>query len=141
MNKKDFTQYINSRIAGLSLERQIKELLKIQNTYLPELILDRQKKLGTWIPAEKKQDYMLCTSCRKYSLKKTCLKEDVTEVRTVTTFRDCGYGDDDRLGDVEYIVTYITCPRCGHKQEVSKYRLRTLREWNRREGRPSGHGY
>ncbi|MBQ8042583.1 MAG: hypothetical protein IJ272_00340 [Clostridia bacterium] len=135
MNKKDFTRYINEQLEGLSLERQIGELQKVQKTYLPELIQARQKKLGIWVPPEKKQDYMFCESCRKYSLKNKCVQEDITEVRTVTTFRDCGYGDDDKMGDVEYIVTYITCPRCGHKQEKSKFRLRTLREWNRREGR------
>jgi len=32
-----------------------------------------------------------------------------------------GYGDDDKMGDVEYMVSYHTCPCCGEKQETKKY--------------------
>lgn len=132
MNKKEFTRYINKQLNGMSLECQIQELQKLQKTYLPELIQARMRRLGTWIPPEKKDDYIFCKKCGKYSLKSKVNKEFVREVRTVTTFTDCGYGDDDRIGDVEYSVTYVICPKCGHKQEHSKYRIRVLREWNRK---------
>ena len=132
MNRKEFTRYINEQLNGMSLEGQIKELQKLLETYLPGLIQERMKKLGMWIPPEKKDDYIFCKKCGKYSLKSNVHKEHVKEVRTVTTFTDCGYGEDDRMGDVEYSITYVICPRCGHKQEHSKYRIRVLREWDRK---------
>ena len=38
MNKKDFANYIASRLQGLSVEKQIEELEKVQKVYLPEMI-------------------------------------------------------------------------------------------------------
>ena len=114
--------------------KQIKELEKVQKIYLPELILKRKQQLGTWVPPERAKDYVLCEHCHKYYLKDTCEMQDINEVREETTARDCMYGEDDRLGEVEYLVTYGICPRCGGKQEISKWYLRTICEWNRREG-------
>lgn len=135
MNKKDFATYIASRIEGLSLERQIKELEKVQKGYLPELILKKKQQLGTWVPPERAKDYVLCEHCHKYYLKATCEKQDKNEVREETTARDCMYGEDDIVGEVEYLVTYGVCPRCSGKQEISKWYLRTICQWNRREGK------
>lgn len=135
MNKNEFTRYINEMLSGLSLERQIEELQKVQEKYLPELIQSRQKKLGTFVPQEKKQDYIFCQNCKKYSLKKEWKETNIKEVRTETTFIDAGYGDDDMMGDVEYMVTYMKCPRCGHMHEQKKLYMKTLIEWKRRDGR------
>lgn len=132
MNKKDFTKYINDELEGLTLEQQIKELRKVQEIYLQSLINSRRKKLGEWVPKEQKENYMFCEKCKKYTLIKKCKQQSVKEVRTVMTYIDCGYGDDDKVGNVEYGITYIICPRCGHKQEKSKHYLRKLREWNAR---------
>ena len=135
MNKKDFKKYIEERLNGLSLERQIKELQKIQNVYLPELINAKKKKIGTWIPSKDKEKYIFCDKCRKYHLKTKWKEEYIKEVREVYTYRDAGYGDDDRIGDVEYMVVYHTCPECGYRKETRKHYIKTLRDWNRREGR------
>jgi len=135
MNKKDFKKYIEENLSGLCLERQIKELQKIQNVYLPELINAKKKKQGTWISSKDKDKYILCKKCGKYYLKTKWKEEYVKEVREVTTYIDAGYGDDDRMGDVEYMVVYNTCPECGERIETAKYYIKTLREWNRREGR------
>ena len=63
MNKKEFTRYINEQLNGMSLERQVQELQKLQKVYLPELIQARMKRLGTWVPPEKKDDYVFCKHC------------------------------------------------------------------------------
>lgn len=135
MNKKEFTSYIEDVLEGKTLEQQIKVLQKMQLEYLPSLIHSRQKKLGVWVPDEQKGNYMFCEKCNKYSLISKCNTEMIKEIRTETTYVDAGYGDCDMEGDVEYFVTYITCPRCAHKQEKTKLYMRTVREWNRREGR------
>ncbi len=141
MNKKDFATYITSRLGGLSLEKQIEELEKVQKVYLPEMILKKRQQLGTWIPPEKAKDYVLCRHCQKYYLKATCEQQDFKEVRTEITARDCMYGEDDRIGEVEYLVTYGVCPRCGGKQEIKKWYLRAICEWNRREGKSTAKYY
>ena len=135
MNKKDFKKYIEENIGDLSLERQIKELQKVQKVYLPEFINARKRKEGTWIPPTDKEKYIFCDECKKYHLKSKWKEEYIREVREVTTYIDAGYGDDDREGEVEYMVRYHTCPQCGQKTETSKHYIKTLREWNRREGR------
>ncbi|MBR5227468.1 MAG: hypothetical protein IKV94_02405 [Clostridia bacterium] len=135
MNKKEFTTYINKQLEGKTLDQQLKILQKIQGDYIPTLIQKRMKKLGLWVEPEKKDQYMLCNKCRKYHLIKKCKVEIEHEVRTEYTYIDAGYGDDDMLGEVEYLVRYITCPACGNKQEKSKMYLKKRREWNRREGK------
>ena len=87
------------------------------------------------MPPEQAKNYILCNHCNKYCLKKDCKRQDIREVRVETTFTDCGYGDDDKMGEVEYLVTYSICPRCGGKQQTSKLYLRTICEWNRRDGK------
>lgn len=135
MNKKDFNKYIENNLNGLPLEKQIKILRKIQENYLPTLIHSKQRKLGVWIPQEEKENYMFCEKCKKYILKKKCKREYIKEIRTEMTYIDAGYGDDDKMGDVEYGVIYVTCPVCGNKQEEKKYYIKKVKEWNRREGR------
>ena len=135
MNKRDFKKYIDENLSGMSLERQIEELQKLQNVYLPELINVRRKKQGTWISEKDKDKYIYCDKCKKYHLKTKWKERIAKEVREVTTYIDAGYGDDDKMGDVQYMVRYSTCPVCGEEKEMSKHYIKTLREWNRREGR------
>lgn len=135
MNKKDFEKFVGGQLAGKSLEKQIAELEKVQTKYIPELINKRKKKLGTWVETDKKDKYLLCRKCHKYTLLKKCKGELVEEIREEYTYRDAAYGDDDMLGDVKYTVNYITCPHCGNRQEHKKFRIEVLREWNAKYGR------
>lgn len=135
MNKTEFSLFIKEKLNGLSLERQIKELEKIKDVYLPKLIQQLQKELGTWVDPKKRNEYMFCEKCRKYSLKKKCKFDLKEEVRTITTYTDAAYGEGDKEGDVLYGVEYHVCPRCGHKQETNKHFMRIIREWYRRDGR------
>ena len=66
MNKKEFTKYIDQQLEGKTLEQQVKILRKIQSDYLPDLIHARQKKLGVWVPAEDKENYIFCEKCQKF---------------------------------------------------------------------------
>ena len=131
MNKKDFTRYINANLKMLSLDKQIKVLEKMQSWVL-ELLHTKQKKAGTWIEPSERNKYVYCEKCKTYYLKENIKSEYRNEIRVVTTYTDCGYGDDDRLGEVEESVEYKACPRCGHIKEMSRYRLRVVKEWSRR---------
>ena len=135
MNKKDFAAYITKCLEGMSLERQIQELEKVQNKYIPELINKRKKKLGIWVEPEKKSQYFKCGKCGKYTLLSKIQHDFVDEIREEYTYRDAGYGDDDRIGDNLYKVEYVICPICGNRQEIKKYYKKLLREWNARTGR------
>lgn len=126
MNKKDFKKYIEENLTGLSLSRQIEELQKIQNVYIPELINARKKKEGTWISEKDKDKYIFCEKCKKYYLKKKWKYITVNEVKTIYTYRDAGYGDDDVLQDVEYSIIYGICPNCSNRQERYKRRIRVI---------------
>lgn len=135
MNKKQFIAYINSETEGMTYEQKIKLLRRIEGNYVPELIRKCEQKEGYWVPKEKEQLYFHCKNCRKYTLKKLCKSESEKKVDIETTYTDCGYGDDDMMGEVERLFIYTTCPHCGNKQETGNYFLRTICEWNRGEGR------
>ena len=135
MNKKDFKAYIDEKLSDMNLSRQIEELKKLQNVYIPELINARKKKLGTWVPPKDKDKYIYCEKCKKYHLKTKWKERIAKEVREVTTYIDAGYGDDDKMGDVEYMVRYHICPVCKAEKETSKMYIKTLREWYRSEGK------
>ena len=135
MNKKEFSSYILEKIKGMSLERQIEQLIKIKDNYLPSLIQKKQKELGIWIEPEKRNEYMYCDKCRKYSVIKKCKITMEEEVRTVATYIDGAYGDGDMDGDVLFVVEYAICPRCGHKQELKAIWIKIIKEWLRKMGR------
>ena len=99
---------------------------------------DKFKKEGTWVEPEKRDKYFYCPECKKYTLKNKYKTEMEHEVRTVSTYRDAAYGDGDLDGDVEYLVTYMICPKCGHKHEVRKHYVRTISEWVAKLGRVNG---
>lgn len=135
MNKKDFKNLIQQELVGKSVERQIEFLLKIKNVWIDEMIFAIKKKNNLEVPEEKKKEYWRCNKCQKYTLLKKTKSEYKREIFQETTYRDAGYGDDDREGLVERLVHYVTCPHCGNKQVIKKDYLRTLQEWNRKEGR------
>lgn len=134
MNKKEFIEFMTKQMEKLSDERKIEFLLRVQNNYIPTIIHQIQKRNGYWVEPKDEKNYTLCNKCKRYSLTKKCKTESKREIRIESTYRDAGYGDDDRDGEVEYIVMYSICPLCGHKQEQNKFYVRKLREWNRREG-------
>ena len=56
--------------------------------------------------------------------------ETVSETTTQpeVVFRDCGYGDDDRIADVTRLITYNLCPLCGFKQRKNSTIIRQVNE-------------
>lgn len=56
--------------------------------------------------------------------------ETVSETTTQpeVVFRDCGYGDDDRIADVTRLITYYLCPLCGFKQRKTSAIIRQVNE-------------
>lgn len=117
MNKKDFEKYINIQLKNVPLEKFEQELIKMQKVWLPQ-ILDKRLK-----------NYTKCKLCGKYSKEKDFESESIEEIHTETTYKDAGYGDDDKMGEVEYLVTYQICPICQNKELKSKYYIKTIREW------------
>lgn len=103
------------------INKNILLLEKIQKKWIPEIINSKLKK------------YKLCKQCHKYSLQKDFKKEITKEIRRETTYTDAGYGDDDRIGDVEYMVTYSICPLCQKKSQEDKMFMRLLGEKRRRD--------
>ena len=128
MNKKQFTQYVESEMEGLTDEQKIALLRKLEGNWIPTLLKKYHKKLGYYVEPKERDAYVLCEKCKKYYSKQKVKSEYVNETRTETTYTDAGYGDDDMIGDVRYFVEYKTCPRCGHKQEISKLYMETKNE-------------
>ena len=73
-----------------------------------------------------------CKHCGKYSREKDFIYDNRIEVKNVQTYSDCGYGDDDRFGDVEFEIKYAKCPKCGKEHEISRFQRRIL--WEKRRG-------
>ena len=116
MNFKDFETTLASYLNVLSLEKQIELLTKMQKVWIPKVI---DKKL---------KNYTFCKECKKYSLTKKF--ESTTEVATFTetTYVDAGYGENDKIGEVTYLITYSICPNCGNKKETKKSYMYTENE-------------
>ncbi len=125
MTKKDFENFIRSNLKDLSLEEQEKILIKIRRTWMPDII----KKFDNRI----EKSYNHCPKCGKYSLKKKCRVEtkEVTDYG-VTVYTDCGYGDDDEIADVTYLVYYNVCPVCGGLTEKNRYEIRETNRHRRK---------
>lgn len=116
MNFKDFETTLSSYLSVLSLEKQIELLTKMQTVWIPKLM---DKKL---------KNYTLCHECKKYSLTKSFKSKEEVETYTETTYIDAGYGDDDKIGEVTYLITYSICPNCGSKKQLKKMYLYTKNE-------------
>lgn len=54
------------------------------------------------------------------------VSETLTQPEVV--FRDCGYGDDDRIADVTRLITFYLCPLCGFKQRKNSVIIRQENE-------------
>lgn len=60
-------------------------------------------------------------------------KEDLETISETTTqpeivFRDCGYGDDDRIADVTRYTAFYICPLCGYMKRKSSAIIRQENE-------------
>lgn len=116
MTKRDFNSFINQNLKGLSLEKKLELLCKIQNLWLPDI----KKKLNDKLD----KNYIKCSKCKKYSLIKSFKYKNKKEIRHgVTVYRDAGYGDDDEIADVTYSVDYVVCPICGGLTETNRYKI------------------
>lgn len=104
----------------MSLESKEELLLKMKSIWIPSIINDIKK------------NYKKCPNCKKYSLKSKFKTLHQSETRIETTYTDCGYGDDDKYGEVEYMIMYEECPLCNNKTKVKKEYSRIIWEKNRR---------
>lgn len=122
MIKEELKRIISKNIYGLGAEVSLERLVKIR-----ELTNDIIKEMSEDIL----KDQIYCKYCKKYYPADDCY--DKTEkISTVeTTYTDCGYGDDDMIGEVLYLVEYKVCPKC-HKNEVKRHYIKTL--WEKRRG-------
>ena len=116
MNKRDFEQLIRESIKDLSIEKQMEFLNKLQHNWTPDVAGKFREKIC--------KKYAYCFECKKYSLIKDFEKIHKTEEhKGVTVYVDAGYGDDDEVADVTYLVTYSVCPKCGAEKEIKKMYL------------------
>lgn len=113
MNKREFEKIIKESMNGLSLEKQEEFLKKVQSNWLPEI----QEKFYK----EVSKKYTKCWECGKYSLTSDFenIHEQV-EHKGVIVYVDAGYGDNDEIADVTYLMRYAICPKCKHKKLLKK---------------------
>lgn len=119
MNKTEFEKYINTQFKNIPLEKLEHDLIKMQKDWIPQ-ILDKKRK-----------NKIKCEFCKKYSKVKDFKTELKNEIIVETTFRDYGNGDDDKVGEVEYLVTYRICPICAKQKVEHKTFIRIVNEWDR----------
>lgn len=125
MNKTEYNKNIKQQTKNLPIEEQLKIIKKEQSN-----IENRQK----WLKEIRMQilkNYTYCNKCEKYSKTKDFEMLSIKEIRQETTYTDCGYGDSDTWGNVEYVVDYQICPLCNHKKQIKKQYVRILNEFDR----------
>lgn len=106
MTKKDFEKYLNEQFREIPLEEQERLLIKMEREWIPSILKRKLEK------------YTMCDSCKKYSLTKRFKTITIKNRRIETTYRDAGYGDDDMIGEVEYLYYYLVCPICGYEKNI-----------------------
>lgn len=65
---------------------------------------------------EIKKGYKYCPNCKEYYKIKAFETEHTKEERTICTYKDSGYGDDDIYEKLTCKISYSICP-IGHKIE------------------------
>ena len=113
MDKREFEQLIRESIKDLSIEKQMEFFNKLQYNWAPDVAGKFREKIF--------KKYTQCFNCKKFSLIKDfqqTYKQE--EYKGVTVYTDAGYGDDDEIADVTYLVTYSICPNCGAEKEIKK---------------------
>lgn len=121
--EKDFLNFLNKLKINLShipIETQEVIINKLCKEWLPDYLKDIKK------------GYIYCNNCKKYFKKEEFKEITKVEKNIETTYSDAGYGDDDKYGEVEYLVYYQVCPNCKHETPVGKMYIRTLWERNYR---------
>jgi hypothetical protein len=92
-------------------------------------------RLVKWLGNESdiiKNNCWYCSKCKQWYDKKEFINKTKTRlIRNVLTFSDAGYGDDDRYGDVTYLVYYHECPYCHEETEDRKITLKIENERDR----------
>lgn len=124
MNKTELKKILVTTLKPLSTEKKLEFLNKLRYDWIPSLHKELTEK------ATKGQQK--CKHCGKYSREKDFIYDNRIEVKNVQTYSDCGYGDDDRFGDVEFEIKYAKCPKCGKEHEISRFQRRIL--WEKRRG-------
>ena len=75
---------------------------------------------------------LYCSKCKKWYDKKESINKIKTMLsKNVLTFSDAGYGDDDRYGDVTYLIYYHKCPYCHEETEDRRITLKIENEKSR----------
>lgn len=124
MDKNSLRKIIEMDLGKLPLEKKLQELDKLN---------DRMSQLCKELKEKYKKNMIYCDKCKKYSKDKEFKREIEKQNILGTTYTDCGYGDDDRYGEMEYLYHYLICPKCGNKMVKKRTYLRTLWEKRRRE--------
>ena len=110
MNRTEIKKFYQTQLAGLTPDKQVAELDKLQECL-------KQVRENTKAKIDKK--YIFCFNCRKYYPIKSYKIEEKTEKTTICTYRDCGYGDDDMFAPAIRKFKERICPKCGARKEVS----------------------
>ena len=116
MTKREFENLIFDTMSDLSLEKQEEFLNKVYSIWLPDIMKKFSKKIS--------KKYAKCGHCGKYSFIhefKTISKKE--EFKDVIVHTDAGYGDNDQMADVTYLITYSICPKCNANTEKSRMYL------------------
>lgn len=78
-------------------------------------ILEQIKKSINDIEKEIRSNIQFCNKCKKYSEKEKWKVNHIKITQVETVCSDCGYGDDDIIGDVTSLISYDVCPYCGNE--------------------------
>ena len=125
INKTEYYKSIKQQIKGLPIEEQLNIIEKGQ------INIENMQKWLKEIQTQLLKNYTYCNECGKYSKTKDFKILSIKEINQETIYTDCGYGDDDTWGNVEYIIEYQICPLCNHKNQIKKQYLRVLDEFDR----------
>lgn len=121
--KDKFIKEMTETLKSMPLEKREKFLNKVEYDWLSSIKAKLKKDL---------KNYWFCQKCKKYIRYKDTEKVSRTEIlHGVLISSDSGYGDDDILGDVEYLIHSFVCPNCGNKQDSEKKYIRTIKQWTR----------
>lgn len=124
MTKKEFIKIILNAMKEIPLEKRSKFLYKVKNDWIEpvEKILDKEL-----------EKYCLCKKCKKYFPIKNAEKVIKQETRKgILIQSDCGYGDDDIIGDADYAATYLICSHCKTENKIDEYMIKSYNHSRRR---------
>lgn len=118
MNKKDFEKYIKEQFKDVPLENLEKNITKISNVWLPQILESMLK------------NHIKCKSCNKYVEKKDFEIQQDLEIHTEKT-------SSNKINEIEYLVTYKICPFCKNKEVNSKTFIRIVETYSSKKKKES----